>query len=197
MKQFIVAIHYKDNRNTFVVPNDYITVNAKTNKWSVYLSSSDCQYVFKLFGYYGNDNEILTNSATCTVFEKGTDKEIALGAYEFSINSFNGAETNEFSLLDEINDKLISKIITNLVRLDYAEKDEIQIHYENDFLIFRMNTSHNQEDCLYIFIEIFVNKVWKNIKNDDKFETFKRLLMISDKLENLKLAKKVNKSYNL
>ena len=114
------------------------------------------------------------------MFIDGEKVEDDLDRESFSMDLTTLDDTNKLSLIDDLNKELVDKLVSTLLKLGYDILQEIQLHYQNDFLIIRLN---NEKDN-YI-VEIFSNKSWQSLIMTNNMDTLNRLLIITNLIENL------------
>lgn len=183
MLQIIITINYKGSKNTFMLPISYVKNKKDGKGWSVFLSSSDCKYIYNIttdFLSCGEDNIPDIHLAKCKVFIDGEKVEDDLDRESFSMDFTTLEDTNKLSLIDDLNKELVDNLVSTLLKLGYDSLQEIQLHYQNDFLIIRLN---NEKDK-YI-VEIFSNKSWQSLIMSNKIDTLNRLLIITNLIEKL------------
>lgn len=186
MLEIIVTIKYKGSTKTFMIPSDYIKNESKV--WGVFLSSSDCAYMFSLMAERTENGELTKKIVRCeaTSLQDGDFTQEELDYDNISIDFIYLEEANELSLINDLNNELVEKMISSLIKLNYKLKDEIQLHYNNDFLIIRLNM---YEKSVNYTIETFTNKVWKDIITDNEINTLKRIVTISNFISKLEESK--------
>lgn len=190
MLQIIITINYKGSKNTFMLPISYVKNKKDGKGWSVFLSSSDCKYIYNIttdFLSCGEDNIPDIHLAKCKVFIDGEKVEDDLDRESFSMDFTTLEDANKLSLIDDLNKELVDNLVSTLLKLGYDSLQEIQLHYQNDFLIIRLN---NEKDN-YI-VEIFYNKSWQSLIMSNKIDTLNRLLIITNLIENLAVLKRIN-----
>ena len=183
MLQIIITINYKGSKNTFMLPISYVKNKKDGKGWSVFLSSSDCKYIYNIttdFLSCGEDNIPDIHLAKCKVFIDGEKVEDDLDRESFSMDFTTLEDANKLSLIDDLNKELVDNLVSTLLKLGYDSLQEIQLHYQNDFLIIRLN---NEKDN-YI-VEIFYNKSWQSLIMSNKIDTLNRLLIITNLIEKL------------
>ena len=183
MLQIIITINYKGSKNTFMLPISYVKNKKDGKGWSVFLSSSDCKYIYNIttdFLSCGEDNIPDIHLAKCKVFIDGEKVEDDLDRESFSMDFTTLEDTNKLSLIDDLNKELVDNLVSTLLKLGYDSLQEIQLHYQNDFLIIRLN---NEKDN-YI-VEIFYNKSWQSLIMTNNMDTLNRLLIITNLIEKL------------
>ena len=190
MLQIIITINYKGSKNTFMLPISYVKNKKDGKGWSVFLSSSDCKYIYNIttdFLSCGEDNIPDIHLAKCKVFIDGEKVEDDLDRESFSMDFTTLEDTNKLSLIDDLNKELVDNLVSTLLKLGYDSLQEIQLHYQNDFLIIRLN---NEKDN-YI-VEIFSNKSWQSLIMTNNMDTLNRLLIITNLIERLAVLKRIN-----
>ena len=190
MLQIIITINYKGSKNTFMIPISYVKNKKDGKGWSVFLSSSDCKYIYNIttdFLSCGEDNIPDIHLAKCKVFIDGEKVEDDLDRESFSMDFTTLEDTNKLSLIDDLNKELVDNLVSTLLKLGYDSLQEIQLHYQNDFLIIRLN---NEKDN-YI-VEIFSNKSWQSLIMTNNMDTLNRLLIITNLIEKLAVLKRIN-----
>ena len=190
MLQIIITINYKGSKNTFMLPISYVKNKKDGKGWSVFLSSSDCKYIYNIttdFLSCGEDNIPDIHLAKCKVFIDGEKVEDDLDRESFSMDFTTLEDTNKLSLIDDLNKELVDILVSTLLKLGYDSLQEIQLHYQNDFLIIRLN---NEKDN-YI-VEIFYNKSWQSLIMTNNMDTLNRLLIITNLIEKLAVLKRIN-----
>lgn len=190
MLQIIITINYKGSKNTFMLPISYVKNKKDGKGWSVFLSSSDCKYIYNIttdFLSCGEDNIPDIHLAKCKVFIDGEKVEDDLDRESFSMDFTTLEDTNKLSLIDDLNKELVDNLVSTLLKLGYDSLQEIQLHYQNDFLIIRLN---NEKDN-YI-VEIFYNKSWQSLIMTNNMDTLNRLLIITNLIEKLAVLKRIN-----
>jgi len=197
MLQIIITINYKGSKNTFMIPISYVKNKKDGKGWSVFLSSSDYKYIYNIttdFLSCGEDNIPDIHLAKCKVFIDGEKVEDDLDRESFSMDLTTLEDTNKLSLIDDLNEELVKILVSTLLRLGYDSLNEIQLHYQNDFLIIRLN---NEKDK-YI-VEIFSNKSWQSLIMSNKIDTLNRLLIITNLIEKLVVLKreKITKNFSV
>ena len=197
MLQIIITINYKGSKNTFMIPISYVKNKKDGKGWSVFLSSSDCKYIYNIttdFLSCGEDNIPDIHLAKCKVFIDGEKVEDDLDRESFSMDLTTLEDTNKLSLIDDLNKELVDNLVSTLLKLGYDSLQEIQLHYQNDFLIIRLN---NEKDN-YI-VEIFSNKSWQSLIMSNKIDTLNRLLIITNLIEKLVVLKreKITKNFSV
>ena len=188
MLQIIITINYKGSKNTFMIPISYVKNKKDGKGWSVFLSSSDCKYIYNIttdFLSCGEDNIPDIHLAKCKVFIDGEKVEDDLDRESFSMDLTTLEDTNKLSLIDDLNKELVDNLVSTLLKLGYDSLQEIQLHYQNDFLIIRLN---NEKDN-YI-VEIFSNKSWQSLIMTNNMDTLNRLLIITNLIEKLAVLKR-------
>ena len=100
-------------------------------------------------------------------------------------------DTNKLSLIDDLNKELVDILVSTLLKLGYDSLQEIQLHYQNDFLIIRLN---NEKDNYTV--EIFSNKSWQSLIMSNKIDTLNRLLIITNLIEKLTVLKREKDKFN-
>ena len=194
MLQIIITINYKGSKNTFMIPISYVKNKKDGKGWSVFLSSSDCKYIYNIttdFLSCGEDNIPDIHLAKCKVFIDGEKVEDDLDRESFSMDFTTLEDTNKLSLIDDLNKELVDNLVSTLLKLGYDSLQEIQLHYQNDFLIIRLN---NEKDN-YI-VEIFSNKSWQSLIMSNKIDTLNRLLIITNLIEKLTVLKREKDKFN-
>ena len=190
MLQIIITINYKGSKNTFMLPISYVKNKKDGKGWSVFLSSSDCKYIYNIttdFLSCGEDNIPDIHLAKCKVFIDGEKVEDDLDRESFSMDFTTLEDTNKLSLIDDLNKELVDNLVSTLLKLGYDSLQEIQLHYQNDFLIIRLN---NEKDK-YI-VEIFSNKSWQSLIMTNNIDTLNRLLIITNLIEKLAVLQRIN-----
>ena len=194
MLQIIITINYKGSKNTFMLPISYVKNKKDGKGWSVFLSSSDCKYIYNIttdFLSCGEDNIPDIHLAKCKVFIDGEKVEDDLDRESFSMDFTTLEDTNKLSLIDDLNKELVDNLVSTLLKLGYDSLQEIQLHYQNDFLIIRLN---NEKDN-YI-VEIFSNKSWQSLIMTNNMNTLNRLLIITNLIEKLTVLKREKDKFN-
>lgn len=194
MLQIIITINYKGSKNTFMIPISYVKNKKDGKGWSVFLSSSDCKYIYNIttdFLSCGEDNIPDIHLAKCKVFIDGEKVEDDLDRESFSMDFTTLEDTNKLSLIDDLNKELVDNLVSTLLKLGYDSLQEIQLHYQNDFLIIRLN---NEKDN-YI-VEIFSNKSWQSLIMTNNMDTLNRLLIITNLIEKLTVLKREKDKFN-
>lgn len=194
MLQIIITINYKGSKNTFMIPISYVKNKKDGKVWSVFLSSSDCKYIYNIttdFLSCGEDNIPDIHLAKCKVFIDGEKVEDDLDRESFSMDLTTLEDTNKLSLIDDLNKELVDNLVSTLLKLGYDSLQEIQLHYQNDFLIIRLN---NEKDN-YI-VEIFSNKSWQSLIMTNNMDTLNRLLIITNLIEKLVVLKREKDKFN-
>ena len=194
MLQIIITINYKGSKNTFMLPISYVKNKKDGKGWSVFLSSSDCKYIYNIttdFLSCGEDNIPDIHLAKCKVFIDGEKVEDDLDRESFSMDFTTLEDTNKLSLIDDLNKELVDNLVSTLLKLGYDSLQEIQLHYQNDFLIIRLN---NEKDK-YI-VEIFSNKSWQSLIMTNNMDTLNRLLIITNLIEKLAVLKREKDKFN-
>ena len=194
MLQIIITINYKGSKNTFMLPISYVKNKKDGKGWSVFLSSSDCKYIYNIttdFLSCGEDNIPDIHLAKCKVFIDGEKVEDDLDRESFSMDFTTLEDTNKLSLIDDLNKELVDNLVSTLLKLGYDSLQEIQLHYQNDFLIIRLN---NEKDN-YI-VEIFYNKSWQSLIMTNNMNTLNRLLIITNLIEKLTVLKREKDKFN-
>lgn len=194
MLQIIITINYKGSKNTFMIPISYVKNKKDGKGWSVFLSSSDCKYIYNIttdFLSCGEDNIPDIHLAKCKVFIDGEKVEDDLDRESFSMDLTTLEDTNKLSLIDDLNKELVDNLVSTLLKLGYDSLQEIQLHYQNDFLIIRLN---NEKDN-YI-VEIFSNKSWQSLIMTNNMDTLNRLLIITNLIEKLVVLKREKDKFN-
>ena len=190
MLQIIITINYKGSKNTFMLPISYVKNKKDGKGWSVFLSSSDCKYIYNIttdFLSCGEDNIPDIHLAKCKVFIDGEKVEDDLDRESFSMDFTTLEDTNKLSLIDDLNKELVDNLVSTLLKLGYDSLQEIQLHYQNDFLIIRLN---NEKDNYTV--EIFSNKSWQSLIMTNNMDTLNRLLIITNLIEKLAVLKRIN-----
>lgn len=190
MLQIIITINYKGSKNTFMLPISYVKNKKDGKGWSVFLSSSDCKYIYNIttdFLSCGEDNIPDIHLAKCKVFIDGEKVEDDLDRESFSMDFTTLEDTNKLSLIDDLNKELVDNLVSTLLKLGYDSLQEIQLHYQNDFLIIRLN---NEKDNYTV--EIFSNKSWQSLIMTNNMNTLNRLLIITNLIEKLAVLKRIN-----
>lgn len=194
MLQIIITINYKGSKNTFMIPISYVKNKKDGKGWSVFLSSTDCKYIYNIttdFLSCGEDNIPDIHLAKCKVFIDGEKVEDDLDRESFSMDLTTLEDTNKLSLIDDLNKELVDNLVSTLLKLGYDSLQEIQLHYQNDFLIIRLN---NEKDN-YI-VEIFSNKSWQSLIMTNNMDTLNRLLIITNLIEKLVVLKREKDKFN-
>mgnify|MGYP003590249404 FL=1 len=190
MLQIIITINYKGSKNTFMLPISYVKNKKDGKGWSVFLSSSDCKYIYNIttdFLSCGEGNIPDIHLAKCKVFIDGEKVEDDLDRESFSMDFTTLEDTNKLSLIDDLNKELVDNLVSTLLKLGYDSLQEIQLHYQNDFLIIRLN---NEKDNYTV--EIFSNKSWQSLIMTNNMDTLNRLLIITNLIEKLAVLKRIN-----
>ena len=194
MLQIIITINYKGSKNTFMLPISYVKNKKDGKGWSVFLSSSDCKYIYNIttdFLSCGEDNIPDIHLAKCKVFIDGEKVEDDLDRESFSMDLTTLEDTNKLSLIDDLNKELVDNLVSTLLKLGYDSLQEIQLHYQNDFLIIRLN---NEKDNYTV--EIFSNKSWQSLIMTNNMNTLNRLLIITNLIEKLTVLKREKDKFN-
>ena len=194
MLQIIITINYKGSKNTFMLPISYVKNKKDGKGWSVFLSSSDCKYIYNIttdFLSCGEDNIPDIHLAKCKVFIDGEKVEDDLDRESFSMDFTTLEDTNKLSLIDDLNKELVDILVSTLLKLGYDSLQEIQLHYQNDFLIIRLN---NEKDNYTV--EIFSNKSWQSLIMTNNMNTLNRLLIITNLIEKLTVLKREKDKFN-